>query len=58
MEQANEFMGDDIVFIEGVIFQKEKKVGRVKHSGVKQVDGMSGYERGIDVVTSERRGGS
>ena len=51
-------MGDGIVFIEGVIFQKEKKVGRVKYSGIKQVDGMSGYERGIDVVTSERRGGS
>ena len=50
-------MGDGIVFIEGVIFQKEKKVGGVKHSGVKQVNGMSGEERGIDVVTSERRGG-
>ena len=42
MEQVNEFMGDGIIFIEGVIFQKEEKVGGVKHSSVKQVDGMSG----------------
>ena len=34
MEQVNEFMGDCIVFIEGVIFQEEKKVGGVKHSSV------------------------
>ena len=34
MEQANEFMGDCIVFIEGVIFQKEKKVGGVEHGSV------------------------
>ena len=33
MEQANEFMGDCIIFIEGVIFQEEK-VGGVKHSSV------------------------
>ena len=52
------FMGDGIVFIEGVIFQKEKKVGGVKHSGVKQVDSMSGKEGEIDMVTLERRGGS
>ena len=50
-------MGDGIVFIEEVIFQKEKKVEGVKHSSVKQVNGMSGEERGIDVMTSERRGG-
>ena len=49
-------MGDGIVFIEGVIFQKEKKMGGVKHGGVEQVDGMSGEEGGIDVVTLERRG--
>ena len=42
MEQVDEFMGDCIIFIEGVVFQKEKKVGGVKHSGVKQMDGMSG----------------
>ena len=51
-------MGDGIVFIEGVIFQKEKKVEGVKHGGVEQVDGMSGEEGGIDMATSERRGGS
>ena len=51
-------MGDDIIFIEGVIFQKEKKVGGVKHGSVEQVDGMGGEEEGIDVATSERRGGS
>ena len=34
MKQMNEFMGDCIVFIEGVIFQEEKKVGGVKHSSV------------------------
>ena len=34
MEQVNEFMGDCIIFIEGVIFQKEKKIGEVKHSSV------------------------
>ena len=50
-------MGDGIVFIEGIIFQK-KKVGGVKHSGVKQVDGMSGEEQGVDMAISERRGGS
>ena len=33
MEQANEFMGDCIIFIEGDIFQEEK-VGGVKHSSV------------------------
>ena len=51
-------MGDGIIFIDRVIFQKEKKVGGVKHSSIKQVDSMSGEEGGIDVVTSERRGGS
>ena len=51
-------MGNGIIFIEGAIFQKEKKVGGIKHRGVKQVDGMSGEEGGIDVATSERRGGS
>ena len=34
MEQVNEFMGDCIIFIEGVVFQEEKKVGGVKHSTV------------------------
>ena len=34
MEQVNEFMGDCIVFIEGVVFQEEKKVGGVKHHSV------------------------
>ena len=34
MKQANEFMGDCIVFIEWVVFQEEKKMGGVKHSSV------------------------
>ena len=33
-------------------------MGGVKHSGVKQVDGMSREEGGIDVATLKRREGS
>ena len=58
MEQANEFMGDGIIFIEGVILRKEMMMRGIKHSSVEQVDSMSGEEEGIDVATLERGGGS
>ena len=34
MEQANELMGDCIVFIKEVVFQEEKMMRGVKHSSV------------------------
>ena len=49
-------MSDGIFLVQGVLFECEKEVGSINHSGIEKISGVSGKEEGKDMSVAKRRG--